>query len=47
MLWYKIDTSLVRTLLPVIPIHIKSKYQFQEGKIVECKSHSSDLELEV
>ena len=47
MLRYGIDTSLVRTLLPVFPIHTKSKYQFQEGQIVEYKCHSGDLELNV
>ena len=30
--------------MPVFPVHTKSKYQFQEGQIVDYMRHSGDLE---
>ena len=44
MLWYEIHASLVRTLLPVFSVHTKSKYQFEEGQVVEYKRQSGHLE---
>ena len=44
---YEVDISFERTLLPVFPIHTKSKYQFQDGQIVANKRQSGDLELSV
>ena len=44
---YEIDMSFGLTLLPVFPIHTKSKCQFQEGQMIEYKRHYGDLELNV